>query len=133
MGACFEESMLFHLWSAAGVQFETYRAIEGQVRYTTHPNDHALTILYATDEDWSKNMRKRSVEVNGETVKVFDAIVNAIKVRTAELLTARGAMPPVITRASVVGEERSRTLFDEAYREHARRIARVLDQRRGGE
>jgi uncharacterized phosphosugar-binding protein len=61
------------------------------------------------------------------------AIVNAIKVRTAELLTARGAMPPVITRASVVGEERSRTLFDEAYREHARRIAGALDQRRGGE
>ncbi|HET9346913.1 MAG TPA: SIS domain-containing protein [Candidatus Limnocylindrales bacterium] len=60
------------------------------------------------------------------------AIVNSIKVRTAELLTARGAMPPVITRASVVGEERSRTLFDEAYREHARRIAGALDQRRGG-
>ena len=79
MGACFEESMLYHLWSAAGVQFETHRAIEGQVRYTTHPNDHALTILYATDENWSKNMRKRSVEVNGETVKVFDAIVNVIK------------------------------------------------------
>ena len=32
----------------------------------------------------------------------------AIKVRTAQLLTARGAMPPVITRASVVGAERSR-------------------------
>ena len=54
-------------------------ALEGQVRYTTHPNDHALTILYATDENWSKNMRKRSVEVNGQTVKVFDAIVNVIK------------------------------------------------------
>ena len=60
------------------------------------------------------------------------AIVNSIKVRTAELLTARGAMPPVITRASVVGEERSRALFDQAYREHARRIAAALDQRRGG-
>ena len=35
------------------------------------------------------------------------AIVNAIKVRTAELLVARGAMPPVITRASAVGAERS--------------------------
>ena len=71
--------MLYHLWSAAGVQFENHKAIEGQVRYTTHPNDHALTILYATDENWSKNMRKRSVEVNGQTVKVFDAIVNVIK------------------------------------------------------
>ncbi|HYM83007.1 MAG TPA: SIS domain-containing protein, partial [Candidatus Dormibacteraeota bacterium] len=35
------------------------------------------------------------------------AIVNSIKVRTAELLVARGAMTPVITRASVVGAERS--------------------------
>jgi uncharacterized phosphosugar-binding protein len=57
------------------------------------------------------------------------AIVNCIKVRTAELLVERGAMPPVITRASVVGAERSRELFDGAYREHARRIARAI----GGE
>jgi len=60
------------------------------------------------------------------------AIVNAIKVRVAELLVERGAMPPVITRGSVVGAERSRTLFDQAYREHARRIARAIDQQRGG-
>lgn len=60
------------------------------------------------------------------------AIVNAIKARVAELLVERGAMPPVITRASVVGAERSRALFDQAYREHARRIARALDQQRGG-
>ena len=60
------------------------------------------------------------------------AIVNAIKVRTAELLTEAGAMPPVITRASVVGAERSRALFDEAYREHARRIAHAIDQSGGG-
>src|SRR5690348_15297095 len=31
------------------------------------------------------------------------AVVNSIKVRVAELLVARGVMPPVITRASVVG------------------------------
>ena len=54
------------------------------------------------------------------------AIVNSIKVRVAELLVARGAMPPVITRASVVGAERSRDLFENAYREHARRIARAI-------
>jgi uncharacterized phosphosugar-binding protein len=59
------------------------------------------------------------------------AIVNAIKVRTAELLVELGAMPPVITRASVVGAERSRTLFEEAYREHARRLARAIDQQGG--
>jgi uncharacterized phosphosugar-binding protein len=54
------------------------------------------------------------------------AIVNTIKVRTAQLLGEQGQLPPVITRASVVGADRSRTLFDDAYREHARRIARVL-------
>jgi uncharacterized phosphosugar-binding protein len=61
----------------------------------------------------------------GSTIAAV-AIVNCIKVRTAQLLVERGAMPPVITRASVVGAERSRELFDEAYREHAQRFARVI-------
>jgi uncharacterized phosphosugar-binding protein len=60
------------------------------------------------------------------------AIVNAIKSRTAELLVERGAMPPVISRASAVGPVRSRELFEEAYREHARRLARAIGQQGGG-
>ena len=67
----------------------------------------------------------------GSTIAAV-AIVNSIKVRTAQLLVERGAMPPVLTRASVVGAERSRQLFDDAYREHARRIARAIGQRGGG-
>jgi uncharacterized phosphosugar-binding protein len=59
------------------------------------------------------------------------AIANSIKVRTAELLVERDAMPPVITRASVVGAERSGDLFDAAYREHSRRLARVIDRGSG--
>jgi uncharacterized phosphosugar-binding protein len=58
------------------------------------------------------------------------AVVNEIKVRTAELLVARGAMPPVLTSGSVVGNEESARLFDAAYDEHARRLARVLTQAR---
>lgn len=54
------------------------------------------------------------------------AIVNCIKVRTAQLLVERGAMPPVITRASVVGADRSTDLFEAAYEEHARRVARAI-------
>jgi uncharacterized phosphosugar-binding protein len=61
----------------------------------------------------------------GSTVAAV-AIVNSIKVRTAQLLVERGAMPSVITRGSVVGADRSRYLFDDAYREHARRIARAI-------
>ena len=67
----------------------------------------------------------------GSTVAAV-AIVNSIKVRVAELLVERRQMPPVITRASVVGEERSRGLFDQAYREHARRLAGAIDRQGGG-
>ena len=67
----------------------------------------------------------------GSTIAAV-AIVNAIKVRTAQLLTERGAMPPVLSRASVVGAKRSRELFDDAYREHARRVARAICQQGGG-
>jgi uncharacterized phosphosugar-binding protein len=65
----------------------------------------------------------------GSTIAAV-AIVNSIKVRTAQLLVERGAAPSVMTRASVVGADRSRQLFDEAYRQHARRIARAIA--RGG-
>ena len=68
----------------------------------------------------------------GSTIAAV-AIVNAIKVRVAELLVERDAMLPVLTRPSVVGEDRSRTLFDDAYREHARRVARAIAQESGGQ
>lgn len=54
------------------------------------------------------------------------AVVNEIKVRTAEVLVAAGAIPPVLTSASLVGEEESRRLFDIAYAEHGRRLAKIL-------
>jgi uncharacterized phosphosugar-binding protein len=60
------------------------------------------------------------------------AIVNAIKVPTAVPLPEQGAVAPVIARASVVVAERSRSLFEQAYREHARRLARAIDQPGGG-
>jgi len=54
------------------------------------------------------------------------AFVNAIKVRTAELLAGRGVTLPVITSESVVGHERSAELFDAAYNEYARRMVKAL-------
>ena len=67
----------------------------------------------------------------GSTIAAV-AIVNSIKVRVAELLVQRGQMPPVITRAAVVGQEQSSGLFEQAYREHARRLARVIARQGGG-
>jgi uncharacterized phosphosugar-binding protein len=54
------------------------------------------------------------------------AIVNEIKVRVAELLTAAGAMPPVLTSKALVGAEESAARFEAAYLEHGRRAAEVL-------
>jgi uncharacterized phosphosugar-binding protein len=62
----------------------------------------------------------------GSTIAAV-ALANEVKVRTAERLVDAGAMPPVLTSASVVGEAESRRLFDAAYAEHARRAARVLE------
>jgi uncharacterized phosphosugar-binding protein len=57
------------------------------------------------------------------------AIVNEIKSQTAALLVERRAMPPVLTSAALVGPERSRQSFDDAYAEHARRVTRFLRSR----
>lgn len=57
---------------------------------------------------------------------VFAAVANEIKVQTAAALVARGIVPPVITSASEVGEDRSTVLFDRAYADHALRLSRVL-------
>ena len=54
------------------------------------------------------------------------AIVNEIKVQTAGLLAARGALPPVITSGTVVGTEKAEQLFRGAYEEHGRRLGRLL-------
>jgi uncharacterized phosphosugar-binding protein len=61
----------------------------------------------------------------GSTVAAV-ALANELKLRTAVALQARGALPPVITSPALVGEGRSAELFDGAYAEHARRLARVL-------
>jgi len=68
----------------------------------------------------------------GSTIAAV-AIANEVKVRTAARLVERGAMPPVLTSAAVVGADESRRLFDAAYAEHARRAAQVLEGSRNNE
>ncbi len=61
----------------------------------------------------------------GSTIAAV-AIANEIKSQTAALLAERGALPPVLTSAALVGRSALRELFDEAYAEHARRLSAVL-------
>jgi uncharacterized phosphosugar-binding protein len=54
------------------------------------------------------------------------AIVNSVKVLTAQRLADRGIVLPVLTGSQMVGADESRDLFETAYLEHARRKAAVL-------
>ncbi len=52
-------------------------------------------------------------------------IVNCIKAEVARLLTEAGQPPKVLSAAAVVGAERAVELFENAYDEHAHRLARL--------
>jgi uncharacterized phosphosugar-binding protein len=52
-------------------------------------------------------------------------LINAIKAEVAERLTRAGHPPKVLTAAAVVGAERATALFEAAYDEHARRLAKL--------
>ena len=52
-------------------------------------------------------------------------LVNAIKSEVAARLTAAGQPPLVLSGAAVVGAQRATEIFEAAYDEHARRLARI--------
>ncbi len=56
----------------------------------------------------------------------YATVVNEIKVQTADLLVMMGKMPPVITSATVAGPTEASSLFDAAYAEYAKGVARAL-------
>jgi uncharacterized phosphosugar-binding protein len=54
-------------------------------------------------------------------------LVNAIKAEVAQRLVRLGHAPKVLTAGAVVGGERAAELFESAYDEHARRLARLYE------
>jgi len=52
-------------------------------------------------------------------------VVNALKAEIAQRLTRKGHPPKVLSAAAVVGPDRAAELFESAYDEHARRMARL--------
>ncbi len=53
------------------------------------------------------------------------ALVNAIKAEVAARLTQAGQPPTVLTAGALVGAEKATELFESAYDEHARRLAKL--------
>ena len=54
-------------------------------------------------------------------------LVNSVKAEVAARLTAAGQPPTVLTAGCVVGRERATELFEAAYDEHARRLAKLYE------
>ena len=52
-------------------------------------------------------------------------LINAIKAEVAARLTRAGRPPKVLTAPSLIGAEKATALFESAYDEHARRLARL--------
>jgi len=52
-------------------------------------------------------------------------LINSIKAEVAARLTRAGAPPKVLTASAVIGAEKSEALFEAAYDEHARRLAKL--------
>jgi uncharacterized phosphosugar-binding protein len=52
-------------------------------------------------------------------------VVNSIKAEVADRLTRAGQAPRVLTAGALIGAERATALFESAYDEHARRLARL--------
>jgi len=55
-------------------------------------------------------------------------LVNGIKAEVAARLTAAGQPPKVLSAGAVVGAERAAALFESAYDEHARRLAKLYEK-----
>ena len=54
-------------------------------------------------------------------------IINAIKAEVADRLTKAGQPPNVLTAGAILGKERATELFEAAYDEHSRRLAKLYE------
>jgi uncharacterized phosphosugar-binding protein len=55
-------------------------------------------------------------------------LINCLKAEVAARLTEGGAPPKVLTAGAVVGKQRATELFESAYDEHARRLAKLYEK-----
>lgn len=54
-------------------------------------------------------------------------LINCIKAELAAIMTGAGHPPKVLTSAAIAGNERAAELFEDAYDEHAHRLARLFE------
>lgn len=78
-GACFEHSMLYRLWTAKGVPMEpVHPSLTKKLRYDRHQNGNLITILYCTEEEWSKTFRDKTIEMDEQETRLLHRVINAV-------------------------------------------------------
>jgi hypothetical protein len=77
--ACFEETLLYSLWTAQGILLkDATETVAKHLRYTAHSNGDLLTIHYVSEEDWSKSYRDKEVETEDGTIRFGTLITHAV-------------------------------------------------------
>lgn len=99
---------------------------------SSHPEGKKLTDFADLILDTGAPVGDAQVKIEGLESPVAPAstvggclLVNAIKAEVADRLTKAGSPPPVLTASATVGKEKATALFESAYDEHGRRLAKL--------
>lgn len=105
-----------------------------EVTPSKHPNGDKLTDHADLVLDTGAPAGDAMVPIDGLETPVAPGstvggclLINSLKAEVAHRLTQAGQAPKVLTGAAIVGKERSAELFEAAYDEHARRLAKLLE------
>jgi hypothetical protein len=78
MSANFKESVLYLLWKNH-IDFIPKDEIQNNLRWDEHKNSELITIKYLTDRDWSKSLRNKEYEYNGEKKPLGDFYIDKVR------------------------------------------------------
>jgi hypothetical protein len=73
MAACLSETICYRYWSQLGTKFSGHQLIKP--RFDVHPNGQLLDVHYASERDWSKRLRDKQIDIDGQKASIFDTIV----------------------------------------------------------
>ena len=73
-GANLEDSGVYNLWGQEGIRFKEDREFTEGLRFETHPNGHLLTIYYAVEKDWSRDIRTATIDGVPNQDRMRDAV-----------------------------------------------------------
>jgi uncharacterized phosphosugar-binding protein len=123
------------LVKAMGLPVVAVTSLEhGRATGSRHPSGRKLADVADVTIDNRSPAGDAAVEISGIPYRVGPtssigaiAVVNALKVRTAELLVERGVVPVVLTSPHFVGSTEGEEQLERVYHDYFRRVRQVYD------